>query len=99
MASEISSNQTTGVLLDGTYSSPTTIDSGVTIDGAGPPGGPAGYNALQANSEWTIDNHGTLVAASDGGNGIYLTAGGSIANESDGQISGGDNGIYIHTFV
>src|ERR1700733_2670427 len=92
MASNISSNKYNGVnLTSPAYSSPTTIDAGVTINGAT---GMGPDNGVYANSEWAVDNLGTITA-NGGGDGIELRGGGSVTNESDGQISGGYNGIAI----
>ncbi len=85
------------------YTSPVTIDAGVTISG--------GYydglrTTLYEAVNWSVDNNGTILASGQRNNvygiGIYLnndathpTGGGTVTNASGALISGGAGGVLL----
>jgi outer membrane autotransporter protein len=87
----ISANFTTGVNLTNLFGSPTnfvTVNSGVTINNS-----TSGSNAVFGNTYfWNLTNAATLNGNT---NGIYMNAGGSVNNLTNGVITGGRYGVYI----
>jgi hypothetical protein len=92
----ISASSTIGITLSSpSYTSPVVINPGVTISS----NGIDGYSVSAPTGSWTIQNAGDIASSlPNGGTGIYLSAGGSVTNQSTGTISGDeavDGGIGI----
>jgi outer membrane autotransporter protein len=87
----ITSGSTTGVVLTNLFGSPTnfvTVNPGLAINNSG-----GGSNAVFGNTYfWNLTNAATLNGNT---NGVYMDAGGSVNNLTNGIITGGNNGVYI----
>jgi hypothetical protein len=87
----ITSNVYHGVSLTvpGNYSFPiVAVASGVTVSGSA-------YGIRTGNGGWTIENYGTISASLGNSEGIDLTFRGSVINETDGSIGGGEFGVKL----
>ena len=88
--SDINGTHSSIALSLSTYGNPVTVVAGGIIAAS------QGQYALNAGSVWTVQNFGSIAAAT--GDGIDLNAGGAIINgnaDNTGTISGGTDGIYI----
>ncbi len=87
----INTGSTTGVVLTNLFGPTTnfvTVTNGVTIDNS-----ISGSNAVFGNTYfWNLTNAATLNGNT---NGVYMDAGGSVNNLTNGTITGGQYGVYI----
>ena len=82
----ISNTYTTSILLNGTTDNPVTVTGTISVTKGGALTGPKG-------TVWTVTNEGLI--ASTAGFGVYLAAGGTLANTVGGQINGKNEAVAI----
>ncbi|HEX4505204.1 MAG TPA: Hint domain-containing protein [Alphaproteobacteria bacterium] len=88
--SQISGDVSYVSLTSAGYTNPVTVTATGTVGGTS-------ANAIFANTAWTIVNYGTIASTiASKGQGVDLSAGGSLTNEAGGVIEGSYNGAYVN---
>lgn len=85
----ITASSTVGITLSSpAFTNPVVVRPGVSISNTG--------NAIKSNSgSWTLQNNGAVTGSGPFGDGIYLSAGGSVTNFASGSVTGSSIGVFV----